>query len=310
MDAPRAGGRSVVHLLDAHVYVFRAYFSMPPMHAPDGTPVHAAHGFAAALLRMIAELAPTHLACVFDHAMTSFRNALFPGYKEGRTEAPADLEPQFDICEDVARALGLPVLTTPDFEADDVIAAATESVLAADADVVVVTTDKDLAQLVREDGRVVLLDFAKGSRCDADGVRTRFGVSPAQIPDYLALVGDAVDKLPGVPGIGPKTAAQLLVAFGALDAIPVASDAWRALGVRGADSLAARFATSREQALRIRELATVRRDAPWTVHDLEALAWRGPDRELAAELFGRLGWKGLAKRVAALNVGPQADASG
>ena len=292
--------RPVVHLVDSHVYVFRAYYGMPPMQAPDGTPVHAAHGFASTLLRMLGELAPTHFACVFDHAMTSFRNALFPAYKAGRTEAPADLEPQFDLCEEVARALGLPVLMAPEFEADDVIATAADAALAAGADVVVVTTDKDLAQLVREDGRVALFDFARQGRLDADGVRARFGVSPVQIPDYLALVGDTVDNLPGVPGIGPKGAAQLLAAFGTLDGFPSDAAAWRATGVRGAESLAARFAAAREQALRVRALATVRRDAPASAPALDALAWRGPDVAHAAALCERLGWRGIGRRIAAL----------
>lgn len=283
---------------------------MPPMHAPDGMLVSAAHGFANTLVRMIGELRPTHVACVFDYAMTSFRNALWPTYKEGRTEAPADLEPQFDLCEEAAHALGLPVLMIPDFEADDVIATAADAVIAAGADAVVVTSDKDLAQLVREDGRVTLLDFAKGQRFDADGVRARFGVAPARIPDYLALVGDAVDNLPGVPGIGPKTAAQLLVGFGSLDAIPTASEPWRAIGVRGADALAARFATHRERALVVRELARLRHDAPGADLGLDAFAWRGPDRERAAAFFGRLGWNGLARRVASLSAGPEADTSG
>lgn len=299
----------LVHLVDAHVYVFRSYHAMPPLYAPDGTLVHAAHGFAATLVRMLGVLRPTHAACVFDHAMTSFRNALWPSYKEGRTEAPADLEPQFDVCEEAARALGLAVLSVPDFEADDVIATATDAILAAGADALVVTSDKDLAQLVREDGRVALLDFAKEKRLDADGVRGRFGVAPAQIPDYLALVGDAVDNLPGVPGIGPKSAALLLAAFGALDAIPVAVEAWRGLGVRGADTLAARFAELRERALLVRDLASLRRDTPGMALPLDALAWRGPDHERAAELFGRLQWRGIARRVAALKSDPEADTS-
>jgi len=290
----------IVHLVDAHVYVFRAYYALPDMRAPDGTPVAAAHGFASTLLRMIGDLGPTHLVCVFDHAMTSFRNELWPTYKEGRTEAPDDLEPQFELCEEVAAALGLPALSAPEFEADDVIATAAEAACDAGAGVVVVTTDKDLAQLVREDGCVTLLDFAKGQRFDADGVRARFGVSPAQIPDYLALVGDAVDNLPGVPGIGPKTAARLLAAFDRLEAIPLAIEPWRALGLRGADAAFERFAAARERALHIRELATVRRDAPGVVRDLDALAWRGPDHARAERLFARLGWSGLAKRVASL----------
>jgi len=280
------------------------------MHAPDGTLVNAAHGFTATLVRMLSELRPTHLACALDEAMTSFRNALFAGYKEGRTEAPADLEPQFDLCEEAIRALGVAALVAKDFEADDLIATAADAVIAAGADAVVITSDKDLAQLVREDGRVALLDFARQQRLDAAGVRARFGVAPAQIPDWLALVGDAVDKLPGVPGIGPKSAAQLLAAFGTLDAIPATSEPWRALGLRGADALAARFAAHRERALAVRELARLRHDAPGASLPLDAFTWRGPDRARADALFGRLGWAGLARRVAALEIRPEGDASG
>jgi 5'-3' exonuclease len=293
-----------------YVYVFRSYHALPPMHAPDGMLVNAAHGFTSTLIRLIGDLRPTHLACASDHAMTSFRNALWDSYKEGRTEAPADLEPQFDVCEEAARALGMPVLEAPDFEADDVIATAADAIVAQGGDAVVVTTDKDLSQLVREDGRVTLLDFAKNRRCDADGVRARFGVSPAQIPDWLALVGDAVDKLPGVPGIGPKTAAQILVAFGSLDAVPVAVEPWRALRLRGADALVERFAAHRDRALAVRELARLRHDVPGADLALDAFVWRGPDRERAAELFGRLGWKGIAQRVASIEIRPQADTSG
>jgi 5'-3' exonuclease len=290
--------------------VFRSYYAVPPMHAPDGTLVNAAHGFTGTLVRMLTELRPTHFACALDEAMTSFRNALFEGYKEGRTEAPADLEPQFDLCEEAIRALGVASLVAKDFEADDLIATAADAVIAAGADAVVVTTDKDLAQLVREDGRVVLLDFAKGQRHDAAGVRARFGVAPAQIPDWLALVGDAVDKLPGVPGIGPKSAGQLLAAFGSLDAIPTATEPWRRIGLRGADALAARFAEHRERAFVVRELARLRHDAPGAALALDAFAWRGPDRERADAFFGRLGWEGLARRVAALEIRPEGDTSG
>ncbi len=150
-----------VYLVDSHVYVFRAYHALPPMHAPDGTPVHAAYGFASTLVRMLAQWQPTHFACAFDAAMTSFRNALEPGYKAGRTEAPADLEPQFVLCTEIAAALGAAVLSAPDFEADDVIATVAERVLADGERVVVVSADKDLTQLVREDGSVVCFDFAR-----------------------------------------------------------------------------------------------------------------------------------------------------
>ena len=280
--------------------MFRAYHALPPMHALDGTPVHAAYGFANTLVRMLGQWQPTHFVCAFDAAMTSFRNALEPGYKLGRTEAPEDLEPQFEICEEIARALGLPALMADDFEADDVIATLAESILASGDRVVVVSTDKDLSQLVREDGRVVFHDVAKELTLDADGGRARFGVAPAQIPDYLALVGDAVDNLPGVAGIGPRTAASLLAKFGRIEDVPDDANAWRDAGVRGAASLAARFAASRSEALRIRGLATLRRDAPGMALGPDALVWPGPDRERATALFDRLGWKGLARRVATL----------
>ncbi len=270
------------------------------MRAPDGTPCHAAFGFASTLLRMLAQWQPTHFACAFDAAMTSFRNALEPGYKAGRTEVPADLEPQFALCTEVAAALGLPALSVPDFEADDVIATVAERVLASGDRVVVVSADKDLTQLVREDGRVVCLDFARDRSFDAAGVRARFGVAPAQIPDFLALVGDAVDNLPGVPGIGPRTAALLLARFGRIEDIPDDAREWREAGVRGAESLAARLAETRNVALRIRGLATLRRDTPGMALGAEALAWRGPDRERSHDLFERLGWKGIARRVATL----------
>ena len=289
-----------VYLVDSHVYVFRAYHALPEMHAPDGTPCHAAYGFASTLVRMLAQWQPTHFACVFDAAMTSFRNVLEPGYKAGRTEAPADLEPQFALCTEVAAALGVPALSVPDFEADDVIATVAERVLASGDRVVVVSADKDLTQLVREDGRVVCFDFARDRSFDAAGVRARFGVAPAQIPDFLALVGDAVDNLPGVPGIGPRTAALLLAAFGRIEDIPDDASIWRDAGVRGAASLAARLVETRDAALRIRGLATLRRDTPGMALGAEALVWRGPDRERSRDLFERLGWKGIARRVATL----------
>lgn len=309
MSSP--AGAPLVHLVDAYVYVFRSYYAMPEMFAPDGTPVHAAHGFAGTLLRMLGEFAPTHFACAFDFAMTSFRNDLFAEYKAGRTEAPADLEPQFELCEEIAGALGIAGLAAEGFEADDMIATAADAIVAAGADVVVVTADKDLCQLVREDGRVTVFDFAREKRFDADGVRARFGVAPVQIADYLALVGDAVDNLPGVPGIGPRTAALLLGAWSSLEAIPLDGAAWRSAGIRGGSALAERFGASRERALQVRELARLRRDAPGAALPLDAFAWRGPDHARAADLFERLGWSGVARRVASLSKkqGPQADTS-
>ncbi len=291
-----AGAKPTVHLVDGHVWIFRAYYALPSMEAPDGTPTHAAYGFTNTLLRYLGERRPSHLAIAFDHALTSFRNDLDPGYKADRTDAPVDLEPQFGLCREAARALGVATFEREDYEADDVLATLATQ-LAPAARVVVVSSDKDLAQLVAEDGSVVLHDDARGRTLDALGVRARFGVEPARIPEYLGLMGDAVDSLPGVPGVGPKTASQLLAAFDSIEAIPEDPDAWAGLGIRGATRLAARVAEHRERACRSRDLATAVRTVPGVSARVGDLARREPDRAAAQALFGRLGWEGIARRA-------------
>jgi DNA polymerase-1 len=253
------------------VYVFRAYHALPPMHAPDGTPTHAAYGFTNTLLRYLREAAVTHVAVCFDHSMKSFRNDLEPGYKAQRGDPPEDLVPQFALASRAAQAIGLAVFEAPDFEADDCIATLAAAVLAERASAVVVTSDKDLSQLVREDGRVVVHDFARGETLDADGVRRRFGVDPGQIPDYLGLVGDAVDNLPGVPGVGPKGAAAALRAFGRIEAISDDPAGWKGVVVRGAAGIAQRVAAHRERALRTRDLTRLRSDVPGLRSELSRL---------------------------------------
>jgi 5'-3' exonuclease len=267
------------------------------MAAPDGTPTHAAYGFTNTLLRYLREEAVEYAAVCFDHSMRSFRNDLEPGYKAQRGDPPEDLAPQFGIASGAARALGLAVFEAPDFEADDCIATLAAAVLAQGARGVVVSSDKDLAQLVREDGRLVVRDFARGETLDAEGVRRRFGVDPAQIPDYLGLVGDAVDNLPGVPGVGPKSAAAALRAFGGIESIGADPASWRGVPVRGAAQIAARVAAHRERALRTRALARLRSDVPGLCVELPVLRWRGADPGAVEALFGRLGWGRIATRA-------------
>lgn len=292
--------RVQVHLFDGHVYIFRAYFSLPEMTAPDGTATQAAYGFTNTLLRFLSDEQPTHVACCFDYAMTSFRNDLFPDYKQSRgDEVPEDLEPQFDLCKRAAEALGVPVLEAENYEADDVIGTLVDDLLATDAQVRVITTDKDLSQLVTEDGRVVLYDLAKELTLDADGVRQKFGVSPAQIPDYLALVGDKVDDLPGVPGYGKKSAGIALGAFERLERIPDDVEGWADVTVRGAGRLAREMAAHREQALQIRELATVVRKVPGIRGHPASLVWKGAEPGAFEELCAELGWGRIADRVPA-----------
>jgi 5'-3' exonuclease len=288
----------LVHLIDAPVYVFRAWVTLPAMPAPDGAPTGAAYGYVNTLLRFLREREPTHVAACFDHAITSFRNALFPAYKSSRgDEVPPDLAPQFAFCMEATRALGIPALEAPDYEADDLIATLAERADRAGLAAEIVSADKDLTQLVREDGRARFHDLAKGVTLDAAGVRAKFGVAPAQIPDYLALLGDKVDDLPGVPGFGAKSAAAALAAFGALEAIPLDAAAWAGVPVRGAERLAASWRAHREQALRVRELATLVRDVPGFGLRVEDTAWRGADREAFAALCARLGWGRIAERV-------------
>ncbi len=289
---------SVVHLIDAPVYVFRAWVTLPAMPAPDGTPTGAAYGYANTLLRFLREREPTHVAACFDHAITSFRNELFPAYKQSRgTEVPPDLAPQFAFCAAASRALGIATYEMPNYEADDVIATLAERAAKAGLAAEIVSADKDLTQLVREDGSARFHDLARETTLDADGVRAKFGVAPAQIPDYLALLGDKVDDLPGVPGFGAKSAAAALAAFGTLEAIPDEASGWAGVPVRGAEKLAASWRAHREQALRIRALATVVRDVPgFTAHPDDTL-WRGADRAQFTALCDRLGWGRILERV-------------
>lgn len=290
-------GAPRIHLIDAHVYIFRSYFSLPEMLAPDGTHTAAAYGFTNTLIKFLADEQPTHLALAFDYALTSFRNDLEPGYKADRSDAPPDLEPQFDMCIEAGQALGLATYEVEHYEADDVIATLCDQLLAQGASVMVVSADKDLTQLVTPDGRVLFHDLARRMTLEAVGVRNKFGVEPAQIPDYLGLVGDTVDNLPGVPGIGPKSAAALLGAFGSLEAIPSDADQWKDVNVRGSARMAERFAAHRERALKTKELATVRRDVPGIRVSPDDLAVRSPDHARMDALCDRLGWEGIRQRV-------------
>jgi len=278
--------------VDGHVYIFRAYHSMPALEAPDGTPTGAVRGYGSTLVKYLAEQQATHVAVCFDFAPESFRNEILPAYKSSRGLPPDDLEPQFELCAELTRSLGVRTYAQERYEADDLLATLATQLTSRAAQVVIVTSDKDLAQLVREDGCIVLHDLGKGMTLDAAGVREKFGVSPDQIPDYLGLVGDAVDDLPGVPGIGPRTAAAALRAFGSIDHIPADPRAWEGVPVRGAARAAAAIAGHREQALRVRELATVEREVPGLRATLPDLAWAGARRTETDAFFERLGWGG------------------
>jgi DNA polymerase-1 len=267
------------------------------MTADDGTPCNAAYGFANTLIRYVTEHEPSHAGVCFDAAMTSFRNQLEPEYKAQRGEPPDDLEPQFALCHEISIALGFATYEVDDYEADDLLGAICDEVVRRRGHARVLTTDKDLCQLVREDGRVVIHDLAKQTTLDAGGVREKFGVSPDQIPDYLGLVGDTIDNLPGVPGVGPKSAASVLQAFDSIEKIPASFEDWPSLALRGARSLAAKIDVHRDRALKTKSLATVLRKVPGIRPALGDLAYRGADRERTEELFDRLGWNRIKDRI-------------
>lgn len=283
-------------LVDASPYVFRAYFSLPDsIRTPEGEPANAVYGFASFLVKLIAEEEPTHLAVAFDESLTtSFRNEIYPDYKAQRELPPAELEAQLAACREVADALGAVTYAHPTFEADDVLGSLVPQVAAAGLPTTVVSGDKDLAQLV-DDG-VWLLDFAKGERLGPAEVRERFGCEASQVPDLLALQGDPVDNIPGVPGVGKKTACALLVAFRDLDDLYARLEDVAAVPVRGAGTLAARLEEHREIAFLSRRLATVVRDAPFDGTP-QRLAYQGADRERVDRVFDRLGFGRIRDRV-------------
>ena len=284
----------LVWLIDAHVQIFRAYYSMPEMEGPDGSPVGAFRGYLATLLRFLSRQQPTHVAACWDHAMTSFRNILYPDYKLGRTEAPADLEPQFALCAAATRALGIPLFELQDFEADDVIATLTRVLVEQGAQVAIVTTDKDLGALVCD--RVTLYDLRKEQHLGEAEIEARFGVPPERVSDWLALAGDSVDNISGVRGIGTKTAATLLNHFGSLDLIPEDFARWDGLELRGAARVHAHLAEGRDDLALSRKLAQMRDDLPLAPR-LADLCWQGADRPTLEALLDDTGVTGLAGRV-------------
>lgn len=284
-----------VHLVDATFELFRAYYSRPIEHAPDGRPANAVHGLVESMLSLLREPDVTHIAAATDHVITSWRNDLYDGYK---TDAgvPAELLAQFEDAERALRALGIRTWAMVEDEADDAIATAVARLVNEPAigQIVICSVDKDLAQCVSGD-RVILRDRMRSIEYDEDGVLAKYGVRPESIPDWLALVGDAADGYPGLPGWGAKSAAVVLRRFTHLDAIPVSPLDWE-VPVRGASRLAATLAEQRSSALLYRTLATLRRDCPIDAAP-GALAWRGVPRDAYLGLCEELGFRRLSQRV-------------
>ncbi len=251
-----------LYLIDASIYVFRAWHTMPDeFRDTDGWPTNAVQGFARFLLDVLERERPRHIVVAFDEALDScFRNRLYPAYKANREPAPEELKRQFAHCRALCVALGLSVLGHPEYEADDLIGSALLQARAAGHRGIILSADKDLSQLLHIGDEQ--WDYARNQRWGAHGVRARHGVEAHQIADYLALSGDAVDNIPGVPGIGAKTAAILLAHFGDLDSLLRRVEEVPYLRFRGAAQAAAKLREHRDNALLFRTLTTIACDVP------------------------------------------------
>ncbi len=277
-------------LVDGSGYIFRAFHALPPMTRRDGTPVNAVYGFTAMLLKLVDDLQPDHVAVVFDVARKTFRSDIYPEYKANRSEPPEDLVPQFALVRAATKALSLPLLEAPGFEADDLIA--TYARLGEDAGLatLIVSSDKDLMQLVR--GDITMLDPMKQRRIGADEVFERFGVAPEKVIDVQALAGDSTDNVPGVPGIGIKTAAELIQTFGDLDNLLANAETIKQPKRR--ENLI-NFA---EQARISRQLVMLRDDAPMPL-ELSALSTPQRDMDLLAAFLKEQEFSRLLVRIGA-----------
>lgn len=274
-----------LHLVDGTYELFRAYYGAPPATAPGGGEVGATRSLLRALLTLCRTPGVTHLAVAFDTVIESFRNKLFAGYKTGEG-IDADLWSQFPLAERAARALGITVWSMLEFEADDALATAAARWVTDVHQVIICSSDKDFGQCVTGQ-RVVLWDRMRDTVYDDVGVVAKFGVAPASIPDWLALVGDAADGIPGVPRWGAKSAATVLAHYHHLDAIPHDWTTW-AVKVRGAASLSQSLEAHRTDVQLYRHLATLRRDVPLT-ETLDNLLWRGARRRELAALCHEIG---------------------
>lgn len=272
-------------LVDASVYIFRAFHSLPSsLTGRDEQPLNAVYGYTTFLVQLLEADDDREVAAAFDESLTSsFRNEFYADYKANRELPPAALEAQIGACREITEALGVSTLSSPVYEADDLIGTLAVS---SDTPVKIVTSDKDLAQVMSE--RDVLWDYARETRYDCAAIETKFGVPPVRIADYLALVGDNVDNIPGVPGIGAKTAAALLQRFAGIEALLDDLDGVAGSDLRGAKALAAKLEAHAEQMRLSYRLATIVTDIALAAEQRD-IRRRMPDRKALASICERLG---------------------
>ncbi len=292
-----------LYLIDASAYIFRAYHRLPPLTNVHGQPVGAVYGYTTMLWKLADDLhaadGPTHMAIVLDKAGTSFRNDIYDKYKANRPEAPDDLKPQFPMIRDATRAFSLPMVEEENVEADDMIASYTRAAVAAGWSVTIVSSDKDLMQLIQPalaDGTcgVDMLDTMKNVRIAREGVEEKFGVGPELVGDVLALMGDASDNIPGVPGVGPKTATKLIQEFGDLDGVLAAAPDMKK------SKMQEKLVEFAGQARLSRVLVTLKEDCPLPI-PLEDMELGAIPQEPLAAFLGHHGFKSLLSRIGSVS---------
>ena len=293
-----------VYLIDASPYIFRAYFSLPStIKSSAGQSVNAVYGYTEFLIQILTRASPTHIAVAFDGSLTtSFRNEFYPEYKAHRALPPAELEAQLDDCFQVTKALGMAAFIDDRYEADDLIGTLATQLVRDNHQVVVVSSDKDLMQLVNE--QVTYWDFARDQRYDAAAVRAKFGVWPHQIVDMLALMGDAVDNIPGVKGVGRKTAVALLNHFERIEELYSSIDSLLQLPIRSGAALKKLLSEQKEAAFLSKRLAAIAGDAPVQSH-ISSLKYCGAREDLVEPLFSRLQLNRHKSRIPAWNSSPE-----
>src|SRR3984957_2922596 len=290
-------------LIDGSGFIFRAFHALPPMTRPDGTPVNAVFGFTNMLARLLKDHTGTHIAVIFDAGRQTFRNRLYDAYKAQRPPAPEDLVPQFILTREATEAFGVPAIELTDWEADDLIAAYTKAAEDQRWRTTIVSSDKDLMQLIRPG--VIMMDPLKQKPIGPAEVMEKFGVTPDKVIEVQALIGDSSDNVPGVPGIGPKGAAQLIGEFGDLETVLAAAPSMKPSKRR--DMLIEHADKARIS----RELVTLRADAPMPL-GLDALIVKEPDAAVLAVWLAAQGFKSTIARLGlnaqAADVPKQVDA--
>ncbi|MGH7855479.1 MAG: 5'-3' exonuclease [Candidatus Binatia bacterium] len=290
VNKPVIAERPRLFLIDGSSYIFRAFYAIPLLNNSTGLPTNAVFGFTNLLLKFLKQHRPEYVAVALDAGRETFRKQIFAGYKGNRPELPADLLPQFPYFRRVLEALNLRLLELPGYEADDIIATLCDTLRDEDCNLVVVSSDKDLMQLATDGIR--LLDSARDRWLGVAEVESKFGVGPDKVIQVMGLMGDPVDNIPGVKGVGEKTAIALIQQFGTLENLFNRLDEVETLTLRGAARVRKILENGKEAAFLSRDLATVKRDVPLAI-GLEELRFTGFNQEKLRSLFAELEFTNL-----------------